>query len=438
MEESPQNTLGSEQERCELSVPEISQRTKHFVGWDMVNRILKRLIIPAILVAVFSAQSVGDELKSPLERHARINTQSADYDRDVGLGEESALPAWLEDLLTRLPEEVAAETPQAEDPRVDNLQKELESTVSTTQAAVPEETNPLFPKPSDIPPLYTSPQLDGEGVWTAEDMPRSGDGPPLVYKTVYRPSEEFPTSTVYMALFDMNRLRTRLFIGQTEPGIYQVSHRPEEESLSKIIAITNAMWMQQHARGAGAIFRGQVIYPMVLGMATMVIYRDDSVDVIEWTDEIPLSVVRDARQLRHLIVKDGMVVEKIVKNGKITDAELGLGGFLIDEKGRSTKGNKFWFLATRTAFGIRDDGNVVFAMGHHVSTRDLAKALVLAGCKRAIHGDANIHNTVCNFYFRNEQDKIVKRDKLSPEQLQYTMKRYDQGYAKDFFAFYEK
>ena len=116
MEKSPQNTPDSEQERCELSVPETSQRKTHYVGWDMVNRILKRLIIPAILVAVFSAQSVGDELKSPLERHARINTQSADYDRDVGLGEESALPAWLEDLLTRLPEEVVAESPQAEDP----------------------------------------------------------------------------------------------------------------------------------------------------------------------------------------------------------------------------------------------------------------------------------------------------------------------------------
>jgi hypothetical protein len=404
----------------------------------MVAMILRRLIIPALLVAVFSAQSLGQELRPPLERHARVNTQSTDYDRDVGFAEGSALPLWLEDLLTRLPEEVAAESPQPEDARVEDLQKELESTVTTTQAAVPEETNLSFAKPRDIPALYTSPKLEGEGVWTAEDMPRSSDGPPLVYKTVYRPSEEFPTSTVYMALFDMSRLRTRLFIGQTEPGIYQVSHRPEEENLSKIVAITNAMWMQQHARGAGAVFRGQVIYPMVSGMATLVTYRDDSVDIIEWTDEIPLSLVRDARQLRHLIVKDGMVVEKLVKNGKITDAEVGLGGFLIDEKGRSTMGNKFWFLATRTAFGIRADGNLVFAMGHHVSTKDLAKALVLAGCKRAIHGDANIHNTVCNFYFRNEQEKIVKRDKLSPEQLQYTMKRYDQGYAKDFFAFYEK
>ena len=101
-------------------------------------------------------------------------------------------------------------------------------------------------------------------------------------------------------------------------------------------------------------------------------------------------------------------------------------------------GKKLWFLADRSAFGIRDDGNLVFAMGHHISTKDLAKALVLAGCKRAIHGDANIHNIVCNFYFRNDRDRIIKRDRLSPEQKKYTMRRYDQGYSKDFFAFYEK
>ncbi len=411
-----------------------------------MDSILKTLIIPAIIIAVFSTQSMGQESKPSLERQARLNTQSTEYDGDVSAAESSP-PAWLEDLLTRAPAEMTEDS-QAEDSRTDIDQKGSEPGVSTSQASVPEapptqaaaprETNPIFPKPSDIPPLYTSPKLDGEGTWTAEDMPRSADGLPLAYKTVYRPSVEFPNSTVYMALFDMKRLKIRLFIGQTEPGIYQVAHRPEEEDLSKIVAITNAMWMQQHARGAGAIFRGQVIYPMVSGMATLVTYMDDSVDVIEWTDEIPLSLVKDARQLRHLIVKDGKPVEKIVKNGKIADAEVGLGGFLIDEQGRSTMSNKYWFLATRTAFGIRDDGNLVFAMGHHVSTKGLAKALVLAGCQRAVHGDANIHNTVCNFYFRDYSDKIVKREKLSPDQLNYTLKRYDQGYAKDFFAFYEK
>jgi len=320
-----------------------------------------------------------------------------------------------------------------------NLEQELEESVAPKRVVAEKPVDAVFPAPPSIPPLYTSPELPGEGTWTAEDLPLSIDGHPLIYKTVYRPSEEFPNSTVYMAVFDMKRLRTRLFIGQTEPGIYQISHHSGAgENLAKIVAITNAMWMQQHARGAGAIFREQVVYPMVSEMATMVVYRDDSVDIVEWTNDIPLSLVKDARQLRHLIVKDGKVVEQVAKHGKVGDPEIGLGGFLIDSGGRSTMGNKFWFLANRTAFGIRGDGNLVFAMAHHCSTRDLAKALVLAGCKRAIHGDANIHNIVCNFYFRNEADKIVKRDRLSPEQLQYTLKRYDQGYSKDFFAFYEK
>jgi len=55
-----------------------------------------------------------------------------------------------------------------------------------------------------------------------------------------------------------------------------------------------------------------------------------------------------------------------------------------------------------------------------------------------MHGDANIHNIVCNFYFRDENNRIVKRERLSPEQKKYTMQRYDHGYSKDFFAFYEK
>ena len=249
---------------------------------------------------------------------------------------------------------------------------------------------------------------------------------------------DYPNSVVYMALFDMKRIKPRFFVGQTEPGVYGLSDAGVREDNSKIVAVTNAMWMQRHAKGAGAIFRGREVYPMVPGMATLVVYRDDSVDIIEWTDEIPRHLVKDARQLRHLIVKEGRVVEQVVKGGKIEDGELGLGGFLVDNNGVITMRNKFWFLANRTAFGIREDGNLVFAMAHHCSTKDMAKALVLAGCKRAIHADANIHNIVCNFYFRSDNGKIVKRDKLSPEQLNYTMKRYDNGYAKDFFAFYER
>jgi hypothetical protein len=402
--------------------------------------LLKNVFVLSVLFIFMVSPSIAAELRPSLQKHARIEAQN--LAPDPQFVHESPVLGWLESVLTRIPLDQQVDSSGAEvrtsEVREEHLQQELEASVASQEPPTPESQDTSFLKPAAIPPLYTSPALPGEGVWTEEELPLSQDGRPLMYKTVYRPSEEFPTSIVYMAMFDMSRIKARFFVGQTEPGVYQVSRTYEQEDLSKIVAITNAMWMQQHAKGAGAIFRGQVVYPMVPGMATLVVYRDDSVDIVEWSEEIPLNMVKDARQLRHLMVKDGAVVQQILKNGKLADSEIGLGGFLIDDGGRSTMNNKFWYLANRTAFGIRDDGNLIFAMGHHVSTRDLAKALVLAGCKRAIHGDANIHNLVCNFYFRNEKDKIVKREKLSPEQLKYTLNRYDQGYAKDFFAFYEK
>lgn len=393
---------------------------------------MKRLILGCAIAALLSGFTLAEDYKPSMDRMARLDSFSYRPNEKAVMEQQGDMLTWLEEILTRLPS-------------TDEPTKVAQHTVRRGPVKAPGEGNaqeapsdPMFPKPAAIPPLYTSPKLDGEGIWTDDGLPKGSDGRPLLYKTVYRPSVEFPNSVVYMAVFDMKRVKPRFFLGNTEPGVYEIQDMGSNEDLSKIVAITNAMWMQQHARGAGAIFRGREVYPMVEGMATLVVFRDDSVDILEWSKEIPRRLVRDARQLRHLIVKNGKVVDEVLKNGKLEEAEIGLGGFLVDDSGRSTMRNKFWFLANRTAFGIRGDGNLVFAMGHHISTKDLAKALVLAGCKSAIHGDANIHNIVCNFYFRNEKDRVVKRDRLSPEQLKYTMKRYDEGYAKDFFAFYEK
>ena len=393
-----------------------------------MGRIFWLQIVTVILVVSLSSNGLGQDSTASVERYASLASQSTDPGMSATVPDQTSLPRWLDRLLSRIPDRT--------DTR--DIEKELDRKHTTEQSMNTEYSGPVIEGLVNIEPLYKSPPLEGEGVWTSRGMPLDREGNPLVCKTVYRPSVDFPNSIVYLAAFDLKRLKPRFFLGHMEPGIYEVTQPPVGDDLSKIVAITNAMWMQRHARGAGAIFRGQEIYPMVDGMATLVVYKDNSVDIVEWSRDIPRRLVKDARQLRYLIVKDGLVVEKVARNGHLHDAEIGLGGFLIDKKGRSTMGKKLWFLADRSAFGIRDDGNLVFAMGHHISTKDLAKALVLAGCKRAIHGDANIHNIVCNFYFRNDRDRIIKRGRLSPEQKQYTMRRYDQGYSKDFFAFYEK
>ncbi|MBM3302720.1 MAG: hypothetical protein FJY85_22580, partial [Deltaproteobacteria bacterium] len=223
----------------------------------------KRVVVSLFLVLSACFPAVAQELELSSNRLARTSITDTDRTPQINFSEEASGPRWLDDLMTRVPgrddieimEEKAEETADQRDVKI--LQKTLEESLQKPS----EPLDPLFPKPEPIAPLYASPTLEGEGVWTAQDLPVGSDGRPLIYRTVYRPSLEFPTSIAYMALLDMSRLKTRFFIGEGEPGIYQISYNPERENLSRIIAITNAMWMQQHARGAGAIFRGQVVYP---------------------------------------------------------------------------------------------------------------------------------------------------------------------------------
>ncbi len=287
----------------------------------------------------------------------------------------------------------------------------------------------------DIRPLYTSPRIPGEGVWKSAYSPRDKTGRPVLYTTFYRPSVEFPNAVVYMMTIDTSKTFMQYYVGSHEPAARAAVSEVEPEMRSRLVAITNAMWMQRHSDGAGAIFRGKVLYPMVNGAATLIVYNDGSVDVREWGPDVPRHLVRDARQLRHLIVKDGLVVKSIVKGGRRKDAEIGL-GFLLGGGGRNVDGKRFWFVAHRSAFGIREDGCLVFAIGHHIGTKDLAKALVLAGCDRGMHADANPDNIVGNLYIRDHLGHLVKKLMLSPEQRTYSLRRYDDGYTKDFFGFF--
>ncbi len=375
---------------------------------------------------------------------------------------------------------------------------------STGEVVPPKHTSPGEPhqpleaSPSqkildlkDIPPLYTEPALKNEGQWQWNGMPMSHDGRPLLYTTTYRPSERFPNSIVHLMLFDLRRVSMSLYLGYAELGGTRKTSVIPRELRPRLAAITNALWQVRHAGRAGVIFRGKEIKPMVAGVATILITHDGKVDIREWNDNLAANRIRDAIQLKHLIIEDGKVVTTVSRNGRQYSAEIGLGSLLNesmpvfrvpvqspqpqnptvqDEKGAAKNGgsqartaakqpkgpskNKkkkkvrtvlnltsgpLWFLATRSGFGIRRDGNLVFALGHHISTRALAKSLVLAGCIRGIHGDANPGNAVGNIYLANDQGQITQAIGLSPRQHPWTLRRYlRRGYAKDFFAYFRK
>ena len=276
-----------------------------------------------------------------------------------------------------------------------------------------------------------------------------------IYRTFYRPSGEFPNAIVYMMLVNMKHISAKLYLGSAEPYKGQSPSRIEESLQPSLLAVTNALWPTRHSGPSGVILRGEVLKEMAPGVATIVFYKNGAVDIVEWNDKIPVTEVQDARQLQHLIAKDGKIVTTLVRGSRILSAEIGLGS-LLDEaqpviavpasapgekptyKMNFTSGD-LWFLATRSAFGIRPDGNLVFAVGHHINTSDLAKALVLAGCVRAIHGDANPGNAVGVLYSTDGNGKIVKKDRLSPLQDKSTVERYLKGsYPKDFVAFFRR
>ncbi|MFH0957314.1 MAG: hypothetical protein V1897_01285, partial [Pseudomonadota bacterium] len=68
-------------------------------------------------------------------------------------------------------------------------------------------------KLDNIKPLYTSPALQGEGVWESSGSPRDSGGRPLVYKTFYRPSVDFPNAVVYMMVIDMSMTSIQYYVG---------------------------------------------------------------------------------------------------------------------------------------------------------------------------------------------------------------------------------
>lgn len=335
-------------------------------------------------------------------------------------------------------------------PETDNNPDGAENIVKGSATAVPSNTvilpergefNLLTRDPlnmlrlDNIKPLYTSPALPGEGIWESSGSPRDNQGRPIIYKTFYRPSVDFPNAVVYMMVIDMDLTFMRYYVGSHEPAASKGNSEVENDLRSKILAVTNAMWMQRHSKGAGAIFRGRPVYSMIDGMASLIVYKDGSVDIREWTEDIPTPLIQDARQLSYLIVKDGMVVQSVLRRGRVEDSEIGL-GFLLGGGGKDQDGKHFWFVAHRSAFGIRKDGNLVFAIGHHIGSKDLAKALVLAGCERGMHADANPDNIVANLYIRDTFGNMVRKAKLSPEQANYTLNRYDDSYTKDFFGFF--
>ena len=136
-----------------------------------------------------------------------------------------------------------------------------------------------FAPPAIVPVI--EPGLPGEGVWHGTGPLVAGASPVLV--TTFRPDPNYPQMVAGVAWIDMARASLALYPGRYEPP--NGGNQPAEVPpllRSGLLATFNAGFKLEDS-GGGFFVGGHVYAPLRDGQATLIAYRNGTVDVRTWT-----------------------------------------------------------------------------------------------------------------------------------------------------------
>jgi hypothetical protein len=266
--------------------------------------------------------------------------------------------------------------------------------------------------PPPIPAAIT-PALPGEGHWRSTGPLVGGIAPLLV--TTFRPDPNYPELVAGVAWIDHTRTRLALYPGRYEPP--DDGNQPAEVPMrlrSALLATFNSGFKLEDSRG-GFFSQGRTYAPLVDGQATLIGYRDGSVDVRTWTGgPDPGPGIAFARQNLPLIVEDGRL-DPALSNDSLWGTTLG-------------NAVRVW----RSGVGIDAHGNLIYAAADIQTAESLATILQRAGAVRAMELDINYEWTTFNFYGTFGGAEPAK---LLPG-MSRPASRYLSPDDRDFFAVY--
>jgi Phosphodiester glycosidase len=226
-------------------------------------------------------------------------------------------------------------------------------------------------RPPNLKPVI-HPALRGEGVWRATFAP-GGSRPPVLV-TSYRPEPDYPQLVAGVAWIDHTRTSVWLYPGQSEPAVSLPTRGPMElppAQRSKLVASFNSGFKLADS-GGGYATGGHTYAPLKDGMATIVRYKSERMNLMAWTGGPTAGPnVVYARQNLPLIVNHGR------PNPNLSDGP---------EWG-ATLGNAV--LVWRSAVGIDRHGNLLYAAANDQTVASLAAILIHAGAVRAMELDIN-------------------------------------------------
>jgi len=227
--------------------------------------------------------------------------------------------------------------------------------------------------PPPIKPVFATP-LPGEGVWRRTGP--SVDGGPPVLVTTYRPSTEYPSIVAYVLWIDHTRTDLAYYPGRYEPpsAVDRGPMMVPVDQRYRLLATFNGGFTHVDTDNGSAV-NGHTNEPLIDGNATLVGYRNGTVNIVKWTGgpDAPANVVW-ARQSLTPILWDRQLNPELNTNPNSTQWGYSLGGATF---------------TPRTAVGIDAHGNVMFVVVSQATVISLAQILQHIGAVRGMEFDIN-------------------------------------------------
>ncbi len=238
-----------------------------------------------------------------------------------------------------------------------------------------------LPTPAPLRP-FASPALPGEGEWSG--VGRRVDGIPAIYVTTLRPDAVHTSYVAGVAWMDTKLLSATLYSGSWIPGggPWPDTAPVRPSAARHLVAAFNAGFLMSDANG-GYYTDHKMVYPLRVGAASFVVYRNGTSNVIAWGphDRVSSNIV-SVRQNLDLLVNNSKPVPGLQANDT--------------SKWGATVGNAVY--VSRSGLGVTADGALVYVGGPGLNITDLANLLVRAGAVRAMELDINVDWVNYSYY----------------------------------------
>lgn len=230
--------------------------------------------------------------------------------------------------------------------------------------------------PSEPPPRLASPVAPKPGEGNFLNTRIFVNGSSAIRIARIRPDTEHTSYYATIAWLDSSLLAFKQIPGTEVPeGNYERGDGlvPEELRDFYVAGLNNAFLMRDSQ--GGFVYEGKTVKKLVAGKATLVTYRDGTLDVLKWGRDRPAKPIQAARQNLTLMVDDSV--------SQVEDESQSKWGWVWEGVGSGK--NLVW----RSAIGVRADGTIVYCIGPVLSARSLADMMVRAGAVRAMPLDMN-------------------------------------------------